>query len=295
MRFTDVVIHLRLPFSVFLLPIALFSLVACKASGIAIDVGHAILALIVWHLFVYPASNGFNSFYDRDDGPVGGIKHPPKVSQTLLWTATAFDIAGLALSSFAGPVFFLCVLVYILLSRAYSWDKTRLKRFPRFSIVTLGLIQGALVFCATLYAASVPEGIAFSKHTLPTFVGALVTILFLFGVYPITQIYQHEADAARGETSFSALLGIEGTFYWSAISFGLSGLGFGFFFFLSHKPIALLPLAVFLSPALVWFGVWWSRVRKDRKSANWDGMMRMNLFSSAGMNLALLLDLFLIP
>ncbi len=36
----------------------------------------AILIFIILHVFVYPASNGYNSFMDRDTGSIGGIKHP---------------------------------------------------------------------------------------------------------------------------------------------------------------------------------------------------------------------------
>ena len=41
------------------------------------------------------------------------------------------------------------------------------------------------------------------------------------GVYPLTQIYQHEQDLADGVTTISYKLGYRGTFIFSAIMFGL--------------------------------------------------------------------------
>ena len=47
----------------------------------------------------------------------------------------------------------------------------------------------------------------------------LACSLQIAGVYPLTQIYQHEQDLADGVTTISYKLGYKGTFIFSAIMF----------------------------------------------------------------------------
>jgi 1,4-dihydroxy-2-naphthoate octaprenyltransferase len=46
---------------------------------------------------------------------------------------------------------------------------------------------------------------------------ALLSTCLLLGSYPMTQIYQHEEDARRGDKTFSLLLGIKETFIFTAV------------------------------------------------------------------------------
>ncbi|NJK83733.1 MAG: ubiquinone biosynthesis protein UbiA, partial [Saprospiraceae bacterium] len=59
---------------------------------------------------------------------------------------------------------------------------------------------------------------------------AILSSLMLLGSYPMTQIYQHEEDAKRGDTTLSLKLGILGTFHFTAITFGLATAGFVAYF-----------------------------------------------------------------
>ena len=63
---------LRFPFSFFLLPVYLFALSQVPSP----HWGHALLIFFILHLLVYPASNGYNSYMDRDESSIGGIKQP---------------------------------------------------------------------------------------------------------------------------------------------------------------------------------------------------------------------------
>ena len=51
----------------------------------------AVGVFVVLHLLAYPASNGYNSYYDRDEGSIGGLRTPPKVSPELLHLVWLFD------------------------------------------------------------------------------------------------------------------------------------------------------------------------------------------------------------
>ena len=67
--------HLRLSFQLTLAPIFLWG---ALLSGGALD-WHLVAAFFSLHLFLYPAATAFNSAYDKDEGPIGGLEAPPPV------------------------------------------------------------------------------------------------------------------------------------------------------------------------------------------------------------------------
>lgn len=103
--------HLRFPFSFYLMPVFLFGL----SQANEIHWGTTILGFVVMHLFIFPSSNGYNSFQDRDDTPIGGLKNPPKVSLNLLYVTILFDVVGIVSGLFISFYFSLLVLVFVLM------------------------------------------------------------------------------------------------------------------------------------------------------------------------------------
>ena len=53
----------------------------------------------------------------------------------------------------------------------------------------------------------------FDTMTPSVQIPAILSSLLLFGSYPMTQIYQHEEDARRGDKTLSLKLGIQGLSY----------------------------------------------------------------------------------
>src|SRR5690606_37770715 len=84
----ETLVLLRLPFSVFLLPVLLFAWSLSPERNPLT----ALLVFFILHLLVYPASNGYNSYHDKDTGSIGGLKAPPQPKEELLWLVTAMDI-----------------------------------------------------------------------------------------------------------------------------------------------------------------------------------------------------------
>ncbi len=70
--------HLRLPFNLLLSPIYLWGVLL--AGGTLWDPSFW-LGYVTLHLFLYGGGTAFNSFYDRDEGPIGGMAHPPPVDR----------------------------------------------------------------------------------------------------------------------------------------------------------------------------------------------------------------------
>ncbi|MFA6508084.1 MAG: UbiA family prenyltransferase [Treponemataceae bacterium] len=276
-RLRSTVLHLRFPFSFFLLPIFLAALAAFP-----FDPSRAFVVFVVFHLLVYPASNGFNSYFDKDEGPIGGLAVPPPVFRSLLVVSLILDGAALILAFAGGPLFGTAVLGYGTGSKLYSWDRVRLKRLPWVGWLWTGLGQGMLTFIAM---AAVASGKGLGELGIGVYAGSALIALFLLGVYPLTQIYQHDEDARRGDLTISRLLGIRGTFMLSAVCLGAATAGFfAWIASLGGGFWAVLFLGMQL-PAFGYFLRWAAAAFRDERKADYRSMMWMNIVASSFMSL----------
>jgi len=180
--------HLRLQFSFFLMPVFLFAL----SQVTTINWKTTIIAFVILHLFIFPSSNGYNSYQDRDETSIGGLKHPPKVTKNL-YNATLFlDIIGVLCALIVSIYFSLFVLIFVLMSRAYSYRNVRLKKYAIIGFLTVFIFQGAFVYLMAFLAIT---NFPIEKIlTLNNIICMSVASLFMGSIFPLTQIYQHEAD-----------------------------------------------------------------------------------------------------
>lgn len=272
-------LHLRFPFSFFLMP------VFCFAAGVAFSGDWLRLGLVfvILHLMVYPASNGYNSYYDKDEDSIGGLEKPPPVSKELLYASLGIDGIALILSLLVSIEFAIGILLYGLVSKAYSNDAIRLKKMPILGWITVGVFQGAFTFMMVYQGvASVSIEKLLEGKVL---YGAILSTLLLLGSYPMTQIYQHEEDARRGDLTISRMLGIKGTFLFTGAAFGLATGGYAWYFTQYFSLNLAMVFVVSLFPVVVFFGWWFLKVLKDVKQANFKYTMRLNLLSAIFMNL----------
>jgi len=276
---------LRIPFSVYLMPVFWFGLSALRGpwSG-----WRAACVFVVLHLLAYPASNGYNSYYDKDEGSIGGLKAPPKVTPELLhlvWLFDALAVAGAALLSWP---FAALVMVYLLVSKAYSYEGIRLKKYPLLSTLVVVVFQGAFTLLMTQVGVGANSAQLFEKTNLLL---ALVSTLFLCGSYPLTQLYQHEEDARRGDRTLSLRLGIRGTFIFAAVGL-LAGAGaLGLAYWLRQELRPLLIFLVATGPVVALFGRWALAVWHDEAAADFEHTMRMNQVSSLCLSAAFIVML----
>jgi len=248
----------------------------------------AVGVFVVLHLLAYPASNGYNSYYDRDEGSIGGLRQPPPVSRELLhmvWLFDALAVLGGALFSlpFAG-----LVAVYLLVSKAYSYEGIRLKKYPLLSTLVVVVFQGAFTFLMTQVGVGAAKAAMLAPDNLLL---AAVSTLFLCGSYPLTQVYQHQEDARRGDRTLSLRLGIRGTFVFAGAALGTGAAGLVAVYALRNEwSYALLFLAA-TTPVVVLFGRWVWQVWHDAAAADFDHTMRMNQVSSLCLSAAFILML----
>jgi 1,4-dihydroxy-2-naphthoate octaprenyltransferase len=110
------------------------------------DPGRAFLIFLIIHLLIYPSSNGFNSYMDRDEGSIGGLKIPLQPTRQLLYATIILDGLAIILGFLISNYFVLATGLYILASRAYSARSIRLKKYPVIGFLTVVVCQGALIF-----------------------------------------------------------------------------------------------------------------------------------------------------
>jgi 1,4-dihydroxy-2-naphthoate octaprenyltransferase len=241
-----------------------------------------IIAFIILHLVIFPSCNGYNSYQDKDETSIGGLKNPPKVSENLFYATLLMDITGIIAGFLVSPYFPAYILIFVLMSRAYSYRKLRLKKYPIIGFLTVFIFQGAFVYLMTSYAITTNS--LNSYFTVNSIICMSVASFFIGSIYPLTQIYQHEADKNDGVISMSYKLGYIGTFVFSAVLFILATLFLFYYFNSKNQPMALVLFLLIQLPVIFQLSVWFSKVRKDTTHANFENTMTMNLLTSVCMN-----------
>ena len=208
--------HLRLHFQLLLAPIFLWGYFL---SGVRAPADFW-LAFVAFHIFLYGGITAFNSYYDRDRGPVGGMRVPPPVTEPLLPFSLVVLITGALLAAAVNATFLAIYLAIMALGLAYSHPAIRLKARPLIGLATVGVGQGMLASLGG-WASADPD----LRTVDPVgWLGILGATLVTVGFYPITQSYQVEEDLARGDLTFAAWAGPSRAL---AFSIGVQALGAG--------------------------------------------------------------------
>lgn len=207
---------LRLPYQLQLG--AIFAWGFWLGGGAFGSTGEIVRFLVVFALFHIGAFGGMtalNSWYDRDDGPVGGMWSPPQVPPFLWHFAWLIQLLGLL---FLLPFGWRLSLVYtflLMLSLLYSHPQSRGKGHPWKSLAIVVVGQGVLDGLAGGLTVQHPQWRA------PFWCGLLGAALTVAAWYPLTQLYQADDDLRRGDQTLAArLVGRGGrrlVFAWAAV------------------------------------------------------------------------------
>lgn len=270
---------LRIPFSFFLTPVYFFALSQVpEISG-----WKAATVFIILHFLIYPASNGYNSYMDRDTESIGGLEKPPPPSVGLYRLTIFLDLAGILLAFLIDPVVGLFMPLYIGASKAYSYRGIRLKRYPVLGYLTVIIFQGAFTFWLVYYAASVNP-----NWEIP-WQGMLICALLIGGFYPLTQVYQHRQDREDGVTTISYLLGYRGTFIFCAMVYAMAWTIMAQFFIHKGEQLKFWVISIFFVPVIVYFINWMVKVWRNDSAASFKNTMRMNWLAATCTNLAFII------
>ena len=270
----DTLLHLRLPFSFFLLPVFCFAI----SQASSLHAGNTILIFIALHLFIYPGSNSYNSFMDKDEASIGGLKNPPPATRKLYYASMILDACGLLLTLFIHWKMVFLMLAYIGVSKAYSWNKIRLKKFGVTGWLVVMLFQGGFTLLLVNMAAE--NSFDASWFTVQHLECMLIASLLIGGFYPLTQIYQHDEDSRRGDFTISYKLGITGTFLFSGALF-LIACGIAFHYF--NKYYTEKQFIIFIScllPVVMYYLYWFTKSFRNKIFADYTHAMRLTFISS---------------
>ncbi|MBI3218891.1 MAG: UbiA prenyltransferase family protein [Bacteroidetes bacterium] len=277
--FSSIFLHLRIPFSFFLMPVYLFAL----AISPNFAESRLIWSFIIIHLLLYPASNAYNSYFDKDENSIGGLKNPPPVNKGLYFTSLGFDLLAIVLGYIQiNALFAIMLLIYGVVSKAYSHPSIRLKKYPIAGWLTIGVFQGFFTFLMCYVGINGFElsNLAQAKVLIP----ALLTSIMLWGNYPMTQVYQHEEDTKHGDRTISLMLGIRGTFVFVQALFAVATICFVIYFNQFHTLQVAYAFLVALAPVVIFFMYWFYLVWKDSTQANFGYTMWLNFISSCCLN-----------
>lgn len=266
------------------MPVFLFALASLKS----IHMLNAFIAFVALHVFIYPASNGYNSYMDNDTESIGGLEKPPLPTKNLFYFSFLFDLIGLVLCCFVSFGFAALIVLYVLASRAYSFKGIRLKKYPFISWFTVSFFQGSYLFLVLFFCLS--NNI--KTETFPGFIFFIPSLL-IGATYPLSQVYQHQQDKDSGDITLSILLGYKGTFVFSAVLFIIASI----LFFIQTEIFTPNILhfywfQAFLFPVVTYF-LWWAfQVFKNNNHANFKNTMRMNMLSSLMLTIYFALEIY---
>ncbi len=197
----ELLLHLRLNWQLILMPIFLWGFLL---SGGAVG-PRFWLGLFIFHVLFYGGSVAFNSYYDQDEGPIGGLWSPPRPTRALLLFSLAIQLVGMGLVAWRiGWPLLLVSLAMWALSTAYSHPAIRLKSRPWAGLLTVSVGQGLGGAMAGWLCGQADWTTLLSARAA---LGFLVSVLITTGFYPLTQIYQRAEDSERGDITFAVRWG----------------------------------------------------------------------------------------
>jgi 4-hydroxybenzoate polyprenyltransferase len=279
--------HLRLPFNVLLTPVFAWGV---WLGGRVDDPWRLLVAYLSLHLFLYGGTNALNSFYDRDEGPIGGMLRPPPIDRGLLPFAWAVQAAGLPLAALVGGPFLLVWVALLVVATAYSHPRWRWKADPAAAVAAVALGQGGLGALAGAWAvADRARGWGVLRDLLDAelLLGLAAAALLITGMYVVSQVYQTGEDRRRGDRTWPVLLGPRAALRGAAAASGLGGLLLVAMVGRAEGAAAAVPALALLAALGVAQLRWAGRFEEDDVAGNF--RRAMALVASGGLGLTLYL------
>ncbi len=274
--FKSILQHLRIPYSFYLMPI--FAFAACQYPFA--DARTLIISFVAIHLFLYPADNGYNSWFEKRTAGYITLRNYSPVPNGLLFVSIVFDAVGILLGLLISWQFSVMLLIYGLVSKAFSHPFIRLKKYGFTALAIVAIFQGGFTYLMSFLAL---HHLNFHELNDPKiYIPASLCSIMILGFYPMTQIYQHSADKEHGDKTASMILGINGTFIFSAIVFLIGNFGFYFYFTnYFHRVVYFILFQIFLSPLFAFFILWYFAFLVDENEATHRNAMIMTKISAA--------------
>jgi 1,4-dihydroxy-2-naphthoate octaprenyltransferase len=285
------VIHLRLAFSLVLTPLFLWGVYLALPRQLTWP--HVLLAYLIIHIPLYGGMNAFNSYYDRDEGPIGALLDPPPVNYTVLYIALLCKGLALIGGLLLDVRFGLLVGAGIVLSVLYSHPFARWKERPLLAAICIFVGQGVLgVLWGWTAATWSADGAVVPAAIWPAgglnLMAVLSAAVWTLGFYPLTGVYQIENDRRHNIHTLAVALGVRGAFLFAAIVASLGGLGVWIVLFERGAYLAMAISGLYLIGASVYTWRWYRRFSELTTRENQRMLMRLAYANGAVFSLLFL-------
>ena len=193
------ILHLRLHYQFFILSGGYL-----MGGVLAGDMNNTqyLLQFLNVHILLFGGATAFNSWWDKDTGPIGGLKHPPKMEPWMHKLSLGFMFFGLIWAVAVGIIYAGIYLVSLFLFWVYSSPHGRWKGHPLKSLIAIGVSTGLnSVLLGTLAAGG--------QITPMVLLGSFGAMLILLSLYPVSQVYQEKDDRQRGDKTFAITYGLK--------------------------------------------------------------------------------------
>ena len=170
------------------------------ADGAGVHLGAGLLGLFLWVACLNGGTLALNSAFDRDEGDIAYLRNPPPPPRRLAAFSFGLMVAGQVVALALPPLYGALYAVCFVLSVLYSVPPFRLKAVAGadwlINMAGFGTLTPLAGWATTGRPVDAPAWIV------------LVAFCPLFAaLYPLTQLYQMEEDARRGDRTLALILG----------------------------------------------------------------------------------------
>lgn len=169
------------------------------------------------HILLFGGATVYNSWWDKDEGPVGGLKHPPEMSKWMHTVSLLIQFIGLLYAFRVSVLFAGIYALSMLFFWVYSTPVFRWKGRPILSLPAIGISTGANSFLMGLLAAG-------TETDTIHFATAAGVAFIMLSLYPASQVYQMNEDEERGDFTFATRYGLKGVKMLYAVLFPAGSL-----------------------------------------------------------------------
>jgi lycopene elongase/hydratase (dihydrobisanhydrobacterioruberin-forming) len=202
-RRLDYLLHLRpAEWPIMAAHTALGYLLAVGVAGAAgVHLDRALLGLFLWVVCLNGGTLALNSAFDRDEGDIAYLRNPPPPPRRLALFSFGLMAVGQLAALTLPPLFGVLYGVCVVLSVLYSVPPFRLKAVAGADWLINMVGFGTLTPLAGWATTGRP-------------VEAVIAVVLLgfcplfAALYPLTQLYQLEEDARRGDRTLALMLGV---------------------------------------------------------------------------------------
>lgn len=225
------------------------------------------------HVLLFGGATAYNSYWDKDEGPIGGLKSPPKMTKWMWFTSLFMQFIGFAWAWSIGISYSMIYLVSLILFWLYSTPLARWKGKPILSLFVIGISTGTNSFLMGFLAGG-GEELSITQGLVAFGVACVILSL-----YPVSQAFQIEEDTKRGDTTFTMKFGLVGVKKFYHIMFLIGASIIAVFLYLHDANIGVIfSIVTFIS----FLGIGYFVRNLEGKLEEYDAVMKIKFLASFG-------------